>query len=63
MKAGDKAMERRDHPKALGEYVTAARLALENIEVVYWHAVALVNMQRPAALSKRLRMGPALGLR
>ena len=46
MNAGDKAMERRDHPKALEEYVTAARLAPENVEVVYWHAVALVNMQR-----------------
>ena len=39
-------MERRDHPKALEEYGTAARLAPENLEVVYWHAVALVNMQR-----------------
>ena len=46
MNAGDKAMERRDHPKALEEYETAARLAPENLEVVYWHAVALVNMQR-----------------
>jgi uncharacterized Ntn-hydrolase superfamily protein len=46
MNAGDKAMERRDHPKALEEYATAARLAPENLEVVYWHAVALVNMQR-----------------
>jgi uncharacterized Ntn-hydrolase superfamily protein len=46
MNAGDKAMERGDHPKALEEYGTAARLAPENLEVVYWHAVALVNMQR-----------------
>jgi uncharacterized Ntn-hydrolase superfamily protein len=48
MNAGDKAMERSDHPKALEEYVTAARLAPKNVEVVYWHAVALVNMQRIA---------------
>src|SRR6185369_11652556 len=46
MNAGDKALERRDHPQALEEYVTAARLAPGNVEVVYWHAVALVNMQR-----------------
>jgi uncharacterized Ntn-hydrolase superfamily protein len=46
MNAGDKAMEQRDHPKALEEYLTAARLAPGNVEVVYWHAVALVNMQR-----------------
>ncbi|HXE97860.1 MAG TPA: tetratricopeptide repeat protein, partial [Dongiaceae bacterium] len=39
-------MEGRDHLKALEEYATAARLAPENLEVVYWHAVALVNMQR-----------------
>lgn len=48
MNAGDKAMARSDHPKALEEYVAAARLAPENVEVVYWHAVALVNMQRIA---------------
>jgi len=46
MNAGDKAMESRDHPQALEEYLSAARLAPENVEVVYWHAVALVNMQR-----------------
>jgi len=46
MNAGDKAMEHRNHPKALEEYGAAAGLAPENLEVVYWHAVALVNMQR-----------------
>jgi uncharacterized Ntn-hydrolase superfamily protein len=46
MNAGDRALEHRDNTKALEEYVTAARLAPENLEVVYWHAVALVNMQR-----------------
>jgi uncharacterized Ntn-hydrolase superfamily protein len=46
MNAGDRAMETRDHRRALEEYATAARLAPGNVEIVYWHAVALVNMQR-----------------
>jgi uncharacterized Ntn-hydrolase superfamily protein len=46
MKAGDAAMERKDHKWALEEYGAAARLAPDNVEVVYWHAVALVNMKR-----------------
>lgn len=46
MNAGDKAMEQKDHAKALEEYEAAARLAPDNAELVYWHAVALVNMQR-----------------
>ena len=39
-------MERRDHARALEEYSAAARLAPDNLEIVYWHAVALVNMER-----------------
>ena len=39
-------MERKDHAKALEEYGTAALLAPDNLEIVYWHAVALVNMRR-----------------
>lgn len=46
MNAGDKAMEQRDNPKALEEYLTAARLAPGNAEIVYWQAVALVNIRR-----------------
>ena len=46
MNAGDKAMERGDHAQALEDYGRAAQLAPENVEVVYWHAVALVNMRR-----------------
>jgi thioredoxin-like negative regulator of GroEL len=30
----------------LREYSAAARLVPDNAEMVYWHAVALVNMQR-----------------
>jgi len=39
-------MEHKDHAKALEEYGAAARLAPGNAEVVFWHAVALVNMGR-----------------
>lgn len=46
MNAGDAAMERKDHARALEEYGAAARLAPDNPEIVYWHAVALVNIQR-----------------
>jgi uncharacterized Ntn-hydrolase superfamily protein len=46
MNAGDGAMERKDHGSALEEYGAAARLAPDNLELVYWHAIALVNMHR-----------------
>ncbi len=46
MNAGDKAMEHRDNVKALEEYGAAAELAPDNLEIVFWHAIALVNMQR-----------------
>lgn len=46
MNAGDATMERKDHAKALEEYGAAAGLAPDNLEIVYWHAVALVNMGR-----------------
>jgi uncharacterized Ntn-hydrolase superfamily protein len=44
MNAGDLAVERKDDAAALREYGAAARLAPGNLEMVYWHAVALVNM-------------------
>jgi uncharacterized Ntn-hydrolase superfamily protein len=47
MNEGDLAVERKDHAGALRAYATAARLLPGNLEIVYWHAVALVNMGRP----------------
>src|SRR5262245_7168793 len=46
MNAGDLAVERKDTQGALREYSAAAALAPGNLEMVYWHAVALVNMGR-----------------
>lgn len=46
MNAGDLAVEKGDNERALKEYGAAARLASDNAEMVYWHAVALVNMKR-----------------
>jgi uncharacterized Ntn-hydrolase superfamily protein len=46
MNAGDLAVERKDNEGALREYATASKLAPNNMEMVYWHAVALVNMGR-----------------
>jgi uncharacterized Ntn-hydrolase superfamily protein len=46
MNAGDLAIEHKDNERALKEYSAAARLAPNNAEMVYWHAVALVNMGR-----------------
>jgi uncharacterized Ntn-hydrolase superfamily protein len=46
MNAGDLAVERDDTEAALREYSAAARLVPDNAEMVFWHAVALVNMGR-----------------
>lgn len=46
MNAGDLAMEHKDHEGALREYSAAERLVPGNAEMIYWHAVALVNMGR-----------------
>jgi hypothetical protein len=46
MNAGDAAVERKDNEGALREYSAAETLVPDNIEMVYWHAVALVNMNR-----------------
>ena len=46
MNAGDLAVEKKDNEGALREYGAAERLVPDNAEMVYWHAVALVNMSR-----------------
>jgi uncharacterized Ntn-hydrolase superfamily protein len=46
MNEGDLAVEVNDHPRALREYSAAAQLVPDSLEMVYWHAVALVNMGR-----------------
>ena len=46
MNEGDLAVEKNDNERALREYGAAAGLAPDNLEMVYWHAVALVNMKR-----------------
>jgi uncharacterized Ntn-hydrolase superfamily protein len=46
MNAGDLAVENKDNYGALREYSAAAALVPDNLEMVYWHAVALVNMGR-----------------
>ncbi len=46
MNAGDVALEKNDNEAALREYGAAAGLAPDNLEIVFWHAVALVNKGR-----------------
>lgn len=46
MNAGDLAVEKNDNDRALAEYAAAAKLSPDNAEMVYWWAVALVNMGR-----------------
>ncbi|MDQ3257547.1 MAG: tetratricopeptide repeat protein, partial [Acidobacteriota bacterium] len=46
MNAGDLAVERKDNEGALREYAAAEKLVPTNLEMIYWHAVALVNMNR-----------------
>ena len=46
MNAGDAAVERKDNEAALREYGAAEKLVPDNLEMTYWHAVALVNMNR-----------------
>lgn len=46
MNEGDLATEAKDNERALREYSAAAKLAPGNLEMMYWHAVALVNMGR-----------------
>jgi uncharacterized Ntn-hydrolase superfamily protein len=46
MNAGDLAVEKKDNEGALREYGAAEKLVSDNAEMIYWHAVALVNMGR-----------------
>ena len=46
MNAGDLAVEKKDLEGALREYGSAEQLVPDNAEMIYWHAVALVNMGR-----------------
>ncbi len=54
MNAGDLALEQNDHEGALREYAAAERIAAttpgiprsRHAEMIFWHAVALVNMKR-----------------
>jgi uncharacterized Ntn-hydrolase superfamily protein len=46
MNAGDLAVEKKDNEGALREYGAAEKLVPSNAEMIYWHAVALVNMGR-----------------
>jgi len=46
MNAGDLAVEHRDDEKALKEYGAAEAMFPDNLEMKFWHAVALVNMGR-----------------
>ena len=46
MNEGDLAVEKKDHEGALKAYAGAEALAPESAEMIFWHAVALVNMKR-----------------
>lgn len=46
MNAGDLAVEHKDNEAALREYSAAEKLVPDNLEMTYWHAVALVQMNR-----------------
>lgn len=48
MNEGDHALERNDIDGALAQYAAAEALAPDNVEMQFWHAVALVNAQRVA---------------
>ncbi|HMQ49986.1 MAG TPA: DUF1028 domain-containing protein [Saprospiraceae bacterium] len=48
MNKGDLAVEKGDQATALKEYAAAEALFPDNLEMKYWHAVALVNMDKLA---------------
>ena len=55
MNAGDLAVEKKDNEGALREYAAAEKLVPDNAEMVYWHAVALVNMGPRRRIAAALR--------
>ncbi len=71
MNAGDLAVEHRDNEGALREYAEAEKIAAttegiplsRHAEMIYWHAVALVNMKRVdealPLFAKAFRMVPS----
>jgi uncharacterized Ntn-hydrolase superfamily protein len=46
MNAGDLAVEKNDNEGAMREYGAAEKLVPDNVEMIYWHAIALVKMGR-----------------
>jgi uncharacterized Ntn-hydrolase superfamily protein len=46
MNKGDEYIAQEDVELALKEYSTAEQLSPENLEMVFWHAVALANLNR-----------------
>ena len=46
MNAGDEAMEHRDVEGALAAYGAAQAMFPDNLEMRYWHAIALANLGR-----------------
>ena len=46
MNEGDLAVEKKDHEGALKAYAAAEALVPDSAEMIFWHAVALVNMKR-----------------
>jgi uncharacterized Ntn-hydrolase superfamily protein len=46
MNDGDIAVEKGETERALREYSSAAKLAPGNAEMLYWHAISLINMGR-----------------
>jgi uncharacterized Ntn-hydrolase superfamily protein len=46
MNAGDLAVEHGDTEKALEEYSAAEAIQPQNLEMIYWHAVNLANLNR-----------------
>ena len=46
MNAGDLAVEHGDTEKALAEYAAAEEIQPHNLEMIYWHAINLVNLGR-----------------